>query len=80
MEAKEKAKDLIIKFIGHCSYIDLLNTNTLDSVLLNNAKQCALISVEEILSVAYDNWLMKVDTGHPFLIYWNEVKEEIHKL
>ena len=69
MIPREKAKDLIIKFIGHCSYIDFGNKN-LDSVLLNNAKQCALIAVDLVL----------IDCRLDCTPYWNEVKEEINKL
>ena len=71
MTPKEKAKELISKMLFeipcHCDD-------------LQQAKQCALITVDEILSIKPDN---------PFIVngyyiapiqYWREVKQEINLL
>jgi hypothetical protein len=64
MEAKKKAKELVDKFINH----------THESCKLE-AKQCALIAVDEII----DN--EKIDNLEDNnLSYWQEVKSEIEKL
>ncbi len=59
MTPQEKAKELIDK------YYSITGPFT-------EAKQCALIAVDEILSVA---WL-----DYPIAKYWLEVKQEIEKL
>ena len=61
MKVKEKALDLTMKF-------DKLGET-------DNAKQCALIAVDEILSVVY----IYNDTQVEYQ-YWQEVKQEIEKL
>jgi len=63
MEAKEKARELVEKFS---------NVALLDSY---EAKQCALIAVDEILK-ANKVWY---EDSIPYK-YWNEVKKEIEKL
>jgi hypothetical protein len=67
MEAKEKAKELVDKFS---------NVALLDSY---EAKQCALIAVDEII----EN-LVELSNGVFTFIhnveYWQEVKREIEKL
>ena len=63
MTSKEKAKELVEKFIPHSSG----NSNN------NEAKQCALIAVDEIIN------LLSHDIN-PLVNYWFEVKQEIEKL
>lgn len=68
MEAKEKAKQLVDIFYNEIFYFD-------------QAKKCAIISVDEILSLgmldtSYYNGSGFVD----FESYWNEVKTEINNL
>jgi homoserine trans-succinylase len=60
MTAKEKAKELVDKFLNE-------QNNTEE---ISEAKQCALICVDEILRIL------------PFtdVKYWQEVKQEINKL
>lgn len=60
MTSKEKAKELVEKFIPHSSG----NSNN------NEAKQCALIAVDEILENNDDYVNNK---------YWQEVKQELCK-
>ena len=64
MTPKEKAWDLNQKFMELQHY--------LENNAWNNSKQCALIAVDEILSVI---WYVPVD-----IEYWQEVKQEIEKL
>ncbi len=61
MTPQEKAKELVTKYKGFGMYNESIA-----------AKQCALIAVDEILSVA---WL-----DYPIAKYWLEVKQEIEKL
>ncbi len=63
MTAQEKAKELVEKFKRHA----LANWENY------NLKQCALITVDEILY----NVLILADERK---IYWQQVKEEIEKL
>ena len=64
MTPKEKAEELVDKFnkpdITHYPYV-------------HNAQQCALVAVDEILSVIWINLDDEVD-------YWAEVKKEIEAL
>ena len=71
MTAKEKAKELLKRFM---SIEDSKSEFIKGSVLLTSteAKQCALICVDEILKAMYVE-----NRGNP---YWNEVKQEIEKL
>jgi hypothetical protein len=69
MTPKEKAKQLVDKFIEHTRvYHEVLGWED----YIDSAKQCALIAVDEILK---DN---------PFdvikLQYWGKVKQEINEL
>ena len=66
MTPKEKAKELVDKFTPHSSG----NSNN------NEAKQCALIAVEEILN-DYEEFPYKVQSGKE---YWMDVWFEIEKL
>jgi hypothetical protein len=73
MTAKEKAKELVNKFYPRATSYSLDAKN-------ENAKQCALIAVEEILD-SYTN-----EKSNGFIIsdkiipYWEEVKQEIINL
>jgi hypothetical protein len=60
MTPKEKAKELVKK------YLYLYNTN------INESKQCALITVDEILDMLIGS-TATID-------YWKEVKQEIELL
>lgn len=65
MNSKEKAKELVDKFYPRATSFSSDRKNQND-----NAKECALIAVDELLNHCYE--VMK-----PF---WMEVKEEINKL
>jgi hypothetical protein len=69
MTPKEKAEQLVDKF--RSNIISFLSDNMKEQ----NAKQCALIAVDEILKVAsfYNDSQAEVT-------YWQEVKQEIENL
>jgi len=64
MTPKEKAEELHNKFYKINEGVNL--------IYFEEAKQCALIAVDEILSVV---WYVPVD-----IEYWQEVKQEIEAL
>ena len=66
-KAKAKAKELVEKYY-HLFSVELENT-----IDYREAKQCALIAVDEILSIRK---LKDVESQN----YWEEVKQEIEKL
>jgi hypothetical protein len=65
MTSKERAKELISKFMPHVRW-KLSQDDCLD-----RAKECALVACDEILGH------MGADRGYT---YWQEVKQEINKL
>ena len=67
MTAKEKAKELVRK------YWDLGGIDVLE------AKQCALIAVDEIIKEIDVFFLHRYDATDRYF-YWKEVKQEIEKL
>ena len=84
MTPKEKAIELVVKF-KHTAYSDYLTTDN----EYNNAKQCALIAVDEILETTKVKWATqrkfpngeyKFWKGVAYKKYWQEVKQEIEAL
>ena len=69
MTPKDKAKELVDKMWN----ID----ERYGSIGFNEAKQCALVAVDEILDAV--DW-HEFETPNEELNYWNQVKEEINKL
>jgi hypothetical protein len=70
--AKEKAEELVEKYMPHIAGADRYNT-TLGIYNKDIAKQCALIAVDEILKT--------FDCTTPQQVkYWQEVKAEIENL
>ncbi len=68
MTAKEKAEELVDKYL----------MNTPVGFHIDDAKQCALITVDEILiAITYANYGIKYLNERDF---WQEVKQEIEKL
>ena len=84
MTPKEKAKEL------YCKYTDALNIRDLQITANPFAKQCALISVDEIIKSREDDGAFndtksaessEYYTPHPmYLTFWNNVKKEIELL
>jgi len=68
MEAKLKAQELYSKYCSFASF-------WMDQ---NDAKKCALIAVDEIIDIAY--WEYMESGSKEEKIYWQEVKREIEKL
>ena len=72
MKPEEKAKDLFVKNIelvpGYIKRIDAKHI----------AKYCAIIAVDEMISVLAD--LNGIYNITPAFTYWQEVKQEIKKL
>jgi hypothetical protein len=69
MTAKEKAKELVNKFIEHTQEWDELDGYVND---IYRAKQCALIEIDGRIEEV-EHWL-------PRVIFLNEVKQEIQNL
>ena len=72
MDVKQKAKELVDKFISHTN-------SDWDLCDIIQSQQCALIAVDEIIKV-----LVELSEGKFTFIhnveYWQEVKQEIEKL
>jgi hypothetical protein len=68
MSPKEKAKELVEKYADSLPSVFY---NVVESKNYHRAKQCALIAVDEILSILFQQY--EID-------YWKEVKKEIEKL
>lgn len=72
MNAKEKADELIDKMYYIGRYDDKEDYNP--AMAWERAKQCALIAVDEILTISRDN----AEIG--YLKYWSRVKSELQSL
>lgn len=78
MTPKEKAEDLVNKFIKLTSKHEKLETAGLGAITL--AKQCALIAVDEIIQELDHLPFDDQDFGTFKMKYWQEVKKEIERL
>jgi hypothetical protein len=79
MTPKEKAKQLVDKFISYSYFSNGNNAMNRQYQQEDNAKQCALIAVDEILNAISFNMYdeeeyNKVDE------FWEEVKNEIESI
>ena len=74
MTAKEKAKELVKKYL--CKIIEFAYAETHYKEL---AKQCALIAVDEIL-IEYRVLMIETAFCYDQFKYWQEVKQEIERL
>jgi hypothetical protein len=73
MEAKQKAVELFIKFLK------TPNTFGVNRMTVEEAKQCALIAVENIINAnPHSNPLNTI--VHSTMQYWLDVKQEIQNL
>lgn len=75
MTPKEKAKELVNKFIELTRFWDEDSGWVDDSI---SAKQCAFIAIDEIVSenLRRTGGFLELD----FISYWKDVKQEIEKL
>ena len=76
MTPREKAKELFRKFIAPTQQWDDVDGYITDEY---NAKQCALITVNEIINSNPHSNPMNTN-GFSTMAYWMEVKQEIDKL
>lgn len=79
MTPKEKAKELVNKFIEYTKVFDDCEGWVEDII---SAKQCALIAVDELIKAfeelsIEESGRIYMDFGHG---YWQEVKQEIENL
>ena len=75
MTPKEKAQELVSKYIS-CQNKWYLE-NLIDGLRISQAKQCALIAVDEIIqAIRYTE--AKSDLG--YVGYWEQVKQEIKSI
>ena len=74
MKAKEKAKELVEKFMPFIAGADRYNT-TLGIYDIDISKQCALIAVDEIIKVLYS--LKFGNALSDEIEYYEQVKQEI---
>lgn len=75
MTLKEKAEELVKKFIPHTRlFLDGLGWED----CLDAAKQCALKAVDEIIEEVVENADNEVKSMR--IIYWQKIKKEINKL
>lgn len=79
MTAKEKADELIDKFseYSHTDFNYSRGGYQFDSQI-QNAKQCALIAVDEIINC--DRFFKTLEDTKLFTDYWYKVQQEIEKL
>ena len=83
MTPKEKSKELVDKFKNYCDVDDPNGILDWQDCLKQNAKNCALIAVDEIINS--NPCFEDLDRGGNLMYnnntyYWQEVKEEINKL
>ena len=76
MSTKQKAQELVDKFKKYAYYPKTKDDEIFINQLNENAKECALIAVEELIEQEnrYNN-----GSFYPSK-YWEEVKKEIEKL
>ena len=79
MTPKEKAQELVGSFIGLASDEETTEDGLMysEAMRIFNAKQCALVAVDEMLQLGL---LVGSDLSDTFYIYWEEVKQEIQNL
>ena len=79
MKPKEKAEELVNKFISHTRvFHELLGWED----YIDSAKQCALIAVDEIIN-SHDyliDFFEEAEDYRKIEFYWIEVRKEIEKL
>ena len=75
MTAKEKAEDIMLEFFSVHTTLHCKNgCITIDSIGMDSAKRCALISINQILSGEF----VYIDKYQ--IDFWKNVKNEIEEL
>jgi hypothetical protein len=81
---QEKAKELVEKFMSYSYFSDGNNSMNRQYQQEDNAKQCALIAVNEILKNNCGSYTDESNATNNEIYcdeyYWQEVKEEIELL
>jgi len=81
MTPKEKAEKLVNKFRDYADGTDSETDRFSPNIERKNAKQCALIAVNEILKeLDVEIWGLEMYEAFDRQSYWQEVKQEIEKL
>lgn len=83
MEAKNKAIELVEKFKKHVNgYVgsSMLSNTEYPETILSNAKQCALICVDEIIRELGEISTHKDVNDNMPIGYWQQIKQEIINL
>ena len=75
MTAKEEARELVYRFMPFSDYNEC-DVFTQRENQLKNAKQCALICVDEMENIQFKMY----GQDKEFTLHYMEVKEEINKL
>ena len=73
MTPQEKAKELVQQFAD-----ELINNGA--RVSKGDCKQCALIAVDEIISLMIKFHNRHIEDNSNEITFWQEVKQEINKL
>jgi hypothetical protein len=77
MTAKEKAQEIVNQFRKYSSGEDEYYMFS-PAIEKENAKLCAVLAVDEMLKEIKDSADKEIVV--PRIIYWEKVKQEIHKL
>ena len=78
MAPKEKAEELVDKMYYSRKYKD--GEDYIPQEAWVHAKQCALITVNEIMSLMIKFHNRHIEDNSNEIIFWEEVKQEIEKL
>ena len=74
MTPKEKADELVKK-------IYKVMSDSVSDITLYFSKQCALVAVDEIISIAqHECHIQRPYNPHETVEYWEQVKQEIEKI
>ena len=79
MTPKEKAKEIVNKFINMDSCRNHAYEHLDGNICSHLAKQCALIAVDEIINSNPHSNPLNTDV-YSTMNYWNEVKKEIENI
>ena len=78
MTAKEKADSLLNQY---CEIKNITFPLLKERVVLNIARQCALIAIDEIIKAnPHSDYKETYPVTHSTIDYWNEVKTELKRM
>jgi hypothetical protein len=82
MTPKEKAEELVKKYENYvCGYIgsSMLTNTEYPEQILRQAKECAKIAVDEIMSLMIKFHNRHIEDNSNEIYFWEEVKNELNK-